>query len=503
MVERQIPLPIMSNDPIDRIMRTIRRYDPSFAFKKITNITDFPVADDFELLVQYLRGGAGPFIDLFLYVDYGVGWTLNPKGFSNSEAGLKAKELVEEKLKEMEFNTTMLQSGAFYEVLGRTCNVRTLDLNGDYYINKLEKCTGYDCINPMTLDMDSVRRALADTTGTVPYKQMTPTIDNKFTTVELEPERVEYKTKNPLTKYSPMGNSDLQRCITDLRTLARFPHYRNKLGRKYSEIFRVIEIDSEKVAESGEMGRKITEDFNEAQKFLDDTAEFYRDQEEKGGTVAVYNWEKVIDSSWAGKEVKIQDVELATLQSIAMRLSVPLPILQFAEYVNRDTLTTLVDTFISRREKGTRNHFYTPIIEKVSQHILDQEGITQGTLEVKYNKFLSKNLVEIADIISKLYPTQSISKPEIRELVDLPDEINLGGDEWKDLDPFPKTNPGLESSQIETIREEVKALTKETLQTTIDQFLTKETPEGNKLSRKEWSGIKRELISKGVIKEVD
>ncbi len=97
--------------------------------------------------------------------------------------------------------------------------------------------------------------------------------------LHLEADRVIYSTNNPMTRYSPYGNSDLMNSITDLRAIARFPHYRDRLGHKYANLFRVIEIDTEKIAES-EYGQKIKDDALEAQKYLDDTAQFYRKQEQ-------------------------------------------------------------------------------------------------------------------------------------------------------------------------------------------------------------------------------
>lgn len=483
----QTMLPVMSNDPTDRIMQMIGRYDPNFVFQGITAITDFPVASDYELLVHYLRGGAGPFIDLLLYVDYGVGWYLKPEGFSNSEKGEQAKDLVmNDYMERMEYDATLNKFGAWLEVLGRSCLIETYDLNGDYFIDPQFKVKGVNSINPMTLDIISVRRALADTTGLEKYKQNATLVDGKSTTVEFEQERVRYYTKSPLTDYSPLGNSDMQRCITDLRTLARFPHYRGKLGRKYSELFRVVEIDAEAVAKT-EMGMKITEDFTEAQKLLDDTASFYREQEERGGTVATYNWEQIKDSSWAGKEVKLDNIEQKTLESIALKFGIPLALLHNASSstINRATLEALLDTFVSKREKGPRNFVYTPEIERTSRNILSINGITEGRLKCKYNPFLSKDLLKIADIISRIWQTGSISKPEIREMIDLPNEVNLGGEDWEEYDPFP-------SKPVETT------------QTSLEDYITPPTGENKQLFQtKEWQKVKKMLLKEGVIREVE
>jgi hypothetical protein len=419
-------------------------------------MADYPVAGDYELFLHYFRGGAGPFIDLFLYCDLGVDWTLIPKGFENEEDGDEAVRLVEEEYfaeKRMNFRLTMNEVAAYAEILGRTCYVETYNLAGDYFYDKNMKVTGLDAINPMTLDEQSIREALADTTGTVPFKQTGNTIDGKYITIPLEQGRVFYYTKNPVPRHSPVGNSDLQRCITDLRTLARFPHYRMKIGKKYSELFRIIQINSDKLAETG-MGEKITDSVEESQKYLDETAEFYRDQEDKGGTVAVFDWETLIESSWAGKEVKFSEIEKDTVQSIGLKLGVPMELMTYAaDAMNRATLLGLLDTFVSKREKGTRKWLYTPIINNTANNILRINDITEGHLELKYNPFLSKNLVEVADILSKLNPTGAITKPEIRKPFDfLPEELDLGGDDWvkAGMNPLPNSPTTTPQSPPET-----------------------------------------------------
>lgn len=439
-------MPAMSINPADKLMRMLRRYDPNFQFFQLLQMTDFPVAGDYELFLHYFRGGAGPFIDLFLYCDLGVDWKLVPKGFDSEEDGEEAVRLVEEDYfdeKRMDFRLTMNEIGAYCEILGRTSYVETYTLDGDYFYNKNMKVTGVDAINPMTFEEQSIREAIADTTGTIPYKQVGTSINGQSITIPLEQERVFYYTKNPVPKHSPVGNSDLQRCITDLRTLARFPHYRMKIGKKYSELFRVIQINSDKLKDTG-MGEKITNDITEAQKYLDETAEFYRDQEEKGGTVATFDWETLIESSWAGKEVKFSEIEKDTVQSIGLKLGVPMELMTYAaDAMNRATLLGLLDTFVSKREKGTRKWLYTPIIKRTANNILRINDINQGTLEVQYNPFLAKNLVEISEILSKLNPTGAITKPEIRKPFDfLPEELDLGGEDWEKagMNPLPNTN---------------------------------------------------------------
>ncbi|KYC51665.1 MAG: hypothetical protein AMQ22_01226 [Candidatus Methanofastidiosum methylothiophilum] len=450
-------MPVMSINPEEKLMRMLRRYDPNFQFFQLLQMVDYPVASDYELFLHYFRGGAGPFIDLFLYCDLGADWTLNPVGFDSEEDGEEAVRLVEEDYfsdKRMNFRRTMNEIGAYCEILGRTCYVETFNLAEDYFYDKNMKVTGLDAINPMVLNEESIKKALADTTGTVPFKQEGVTTDGKYVAIPFEQERVFYFTKNIVPKYSPVGNSELQRCVTDLRTLARFPHYRMKIGKKYSELFRVIQINTEKLKETG-MGETITESTEEAQKYLDETAEFYRDQEDKGGTVAVFDWETLIESSWAGKEVKFSEIERDTVQSIGLKLGVPMELMTYAaDAMNRATLLGLLDTFVSKREKGTRKWLYTPIIQNTANKILRINDILDGHLEVKYNPFLSKNLVEVADILSKLYPTGAITKPEIRKPFDfLPKRLDLGGEEWEEAGMDPKPNPQAKINPVELAEE--------------------------------------------------
>lgn len=453
MVEkRQMNPPVMSNTVVDQLSRAMRRYDPHFRTWAYRQVADYPVPSESELLVHYLRGGAGPFVDLKLYVELGVGWTLKPKGFQEEEDGQDAKKIVDTQFEKMDYHGTIMELGMFYRVLGRACQVNTYDLNGDFYFNKNEKVTGADSINPMTITDASLRKVMADRTGTEPYvQQVTGSVGNPGT-VELEQDRVIYITNNPFAKYSTYGNSDLNNSITDLRTLARFPHYRDALARLYSQMHRIVTIDSEKIATTS-YGEEIKNDPKKAQEYMDDTAEFYRKQEKEGGTVVNMDWENVEQSSWAGKEVKLADLERLTLESVAFKQQVPLPILMFAPSVNRDTLETLADVFVNVLNNGTRDRIFTPIITQTANQILLQNEITEGHLEVQYNPFLSKDLLKLSQIISNIWPTNSISRPDIREWMGMIMEPNMGGDAWKDLDPMPQNQTTSSSNSTSKMEE--------------------------------------------------
>ncbi len=172
----------MSHDPNDRIMQAMRRYDPHFINYSIRQITDFPVASDNELLLHYLRGAAGPFIDVKSVCRTWCGLEVKPVGFEDEESGLEAKKLTEKFFKKIDFYTTMIQHAVFYRVLGRSSIVKTYDKSGGFYYSPKEKVMGIDSINPMTLTDKSIREVMADTTGTKAYEQYATTVDRKSDT---------------------------------------------------------------------------------------------------------------------------------------------------------------------------------------------------------------------------------------------------------------------------------------------------------------------------------
>lgn len=439
-------------DPLEQFMEVGRRiYGPNFGYQWLKNIFDYPIASDSELILHYLRGGAGPFIDLKIYVELGVGWYLKPEGFADEEEGVEAKKLVDEELEKRDFYTSMIQLAMFWHILGRAALVKTYTVDGKFYYSEKEGITGLDVINPMTLNMESIKKVMSDTTGTELYKQEVTLPDGTFDTVEFEQDRVIYITNNAMTRNSPLGTSDLECALTDLRTLARFPYYRDEMGDLYSTLLLVITTDAEKIAGT-EFGQKLRESVTEAQKYLDDTATFYREMRGKGNIIANYDWENVNPVSFAGREVKLVELELQTLRSIAFKMGIPLELLLYAEHVNRATLETLADTFVSRMEKGIRKFVFTPIIQNIADEILRQNDFADGHFTVKYKPFLPKNLLAAAEIIRSIWPTGSISKPEIREQMDLPPKINLGGKEWEGMDPMPIPSLGGGMANLQNIK---------------------------------------------------
>ena len=326
----------------------------------------------------------------------------------------------------------------------------------------------------MTLEIESIREALRDRTGKKVFKQYGIGPNNTPDYVELTQDRVIYETNNPVTDQSPLGSGAIQKCTKDLRALAGFPDHRGKLAKLYSEMFSIVKINTEKIG-NNELTAQITSSVEEAQKFLDETAQFYRDQMTKGSVVAVFDWEEFEGKSWAGKEVKLQDLEIATLDSVCFKFGVPMPMLRYSNLVNRDTLPALVDTFIKEREKGNRKYFYTPLIEDYCDDILKQRGYTQGRMEVEYNPFLSKDYLAVSQIIANLYPTGSITNPEIRDLMDWNQEMNMGSDDWDEDKVMPNqqqpviniTQPPVQGTPEATPN---KPVDQETVQASLDLF---------------------------------
>ena len=409
-------IPSVSNDPLNSIFRT---YGGHQAHLGNNYILDFDLGNDQELLMHYMYGAAGPFIDLLNYVDLGVGWTLNPVDFASESEGLEAVEIIENELYDMDFHTTMIQFATYYLTIGRACIIKTYTLDGTFYQNEHEGITGLDCINPLTLNTESIQDAITDPTGNKPFIQQNS--DGKE--IIFEQSRVIFRTHNNLTRRSTWGASPLQRCITDLRLINNFSRYREGLARKYGNLYRMVTIDPQRLREgAGAAGDAIFKDAASMQQYLDDTANYFNEQERKGGTVACYDWLNLTEASFSGRDVNLNELEVQTLRNIAFKLDVPLDLLMYAQIVNRSVLEVLSEVFIGKRENGPRKHVYTPLIEEIANEILKQHDMNNGYVCVDFNPFLAKNLVEAAQIVGSLWPTGAITRPEARLQAGLPVE---------------------------------------------------------------------------------
>jgi len=439
MVERKSKVP-RQTDPLNRIIRAGEMiYGPNFGKQFVKNIFDFPVPSDEELIMHFMRGGAGPIIRVKLYAELGVGWKLKPVGFSSVEEGEKARDLVEEEFRKRNFRQSMMLFATFYRVLGRAFLIKTYNRDGGFYFNKKEKCRGLDVINPMTIDYESIEKVANDTTGTEKYKQILDITQGNENTIELEQDRVYFVTNNELSynESSASWTSDITPALTEYRALARFPHFREEMGALYSTLMLIITQDAEAIAQQ-DFGKKIKESITEAQNYLDETARFYRSMRGKGNIIANYSWETVNPISFAGKEVKLTDLEMQTVAMICLKSGVPMELLMLGRTTpNRSVMEIVSEIYIGMIKSGARDYVYTPIIEETALEILRMNNITEGHLEVDYNPFLAKNAFEMAQIISMIWPTGSISKPDVRDFMNWDSKLNLGGKEWEKYNPMP------------------------------------------------------------------
>jgi hypothetical protein len=436
-------LPIMSYDPVDRLVRNIQRYDPSFTVDRISEIFDYPIASDYELMKIYLYGGARPFVDFLVYISLGVGWDYRAVGFTDDEAGREAVQLAEKFTKDIKLPQTMKRFATFYEVLGRACIIKTRNLAGGFYSDPNAAVKGVDCVNPMTVTDYSVFQVGLDKTGTVPYQQE----DYLGNTFNFDQDRVYWRTQNGLSaeEKSQFGVSRIQGSVGYFRTLAKFPEYQSKLLRLYTEVIQTIIIDTSKM--EGPLKDKLMKSNAEAQKFLDETTQYYMKLARQGSIASVFDWFEIVNTTFAGKEVNIDVIEDRVLSGIARNFGVPLALLDAssAEMLNRSILEAIRDTMIAVEENGTRKLVFQPIIEEIVNEYLASTGVTQGTVECVFNPFLSDNILEAAQIISLIWDTQAMSRPEVRPRIKLPNEIDLGGKDWSektDISPMPEATAG-------------------------------------------------------------
>ena len=432
----EIP-PQMSNDRIDQMLTFFQRYYPGMQFFRVVNLIDFPIVYEAENLMHYLRGGAGPFVKTQVYTDIGVGYTLKAIDFESDEDGEEAEKIVNEKFHDMNVHKTIQMFDTFGRVLGRNCIVKTQNGDGSFYSNKKAGITGFDCINPMVLTYNSIQAVMNDTTGKAEYVQL------GSDEIKFDQDRVIYHTNNDLSHRSVMGNSDLAAAITDLRTLARFPHYRNRMADNISNGFRIIKVDPQKLRDNASaLAEMIFETSNGPQEYLDATAQFFTEQRKNGNDISVFDWVTVEEQSWRGKEPSITQAELDTIRSIGFKLGVPIELIGMGtDEVNRSTLETINDVYVSKSENGIRKHLISPILENLAMEILGQNDVHDGYLKVVYNPFLSKDLLQLAQIIQQVWPTGSMTKPEVRDMIGLDEQPDMGGDFWSERDALPDSSP--------------------------------------------------------------
>lgn len=443
MEKKSLDIPIMWDDPNDQMLTHMRRRYRNFGRMDLHNMQSYPTVTDQELLLHYLRGVSGPFIDFITLIDVGCGFNLVPIGFESDDDGQEAKKVVEKQFDKIELDETMQRYATFGEVLGRRCIVRTYNENGNFYFNEHEMVTGIDAINPMTLDMLSVKNALHDPTGTLEFIQNTNSMGQN---IKFSQDRVDYHTRGSLLKHGIWGNPASANCIMDLRTAGAAPGLRLDLMKKQANVYLHLLMDIQELLKTP-MGEKALSNWEKAEEALQQQVDAVQKQRREGGDLVSYSFLRPAEvTSIKGKDTNFSDTEENTYAVLAMKFGVPLPLVTKPESVrNRSTLEIMTDTFIRRREASGGRKEYRKLISRYAQEIKSQEGILEGYFKVEFKPFLQKDLTAVLQRMQVLYQMNSTSKTEIRRSQDMQDSIDFGlEDESADYQTIPNSNPHLE-----------------------------------------------------------
>ncbi|MBZ2166308.1 hypothetical protein [Methanobacterium spitsbergense] len=436
-------IPMVFDDPSNDQMRWMQRRYPGYGIYDLKLLENYPTISDFEARLHYERGIAGPFIDLLVLLDIGTGVNLIPTGFESDDDGQEAKKLVEAQFEKMELNETMNRFSAFTEVLGRACNIRTYNGNGGFYFDENDKITGIDCIDPITLDMNSVQKAVYDRTGTQPYIQ---NVNNSLiswensSTIELTQDRIDYNIRGNLYKHGPYGVSALQNCLQDCRTAAAAPGLRLELMWKQANVYRHNVLDVEELQKTP-MGEDVLKNWDEANKKLAEQVDILRRQEESRKSIVSWSFLKPAEiSSMSGKATDFAETEKNTYDVLATKLDIPLVLVnaEAAKTVNRSSMETILNSTIQKREAGGSRKTYRKLIARYAQEIKTQAGIVEGYFKIEYKPFLSKDLLGILQRMQLLWQMGATGKTEIRRSQDMADSIDFGAeDESADYQNLP------------------------------------------------------------------
>ena len=449
-------LPMLDPDVNEELMGVLRRFDSDFNGRDLKNLKEYPVGSDFEYLLQLFHGGAGPFIELIGELDAGVGWTYIPRGFENEEDGANAVEEAVNFTNKIELVDTIQRTSGYAETLGRVLVVETWNADEGYYVSPQEKCWGVDCVSPLTLDYNSVRQAVYDRTGTKPFIQRNPgyILDSEPTTIELEQERCTYIIRGGLSKYGVWGKSAMANCLPDLRALGSAPHLRLKLMEKFAMDYKHYVLNTEKLMKTP-MGTEIMSDWQKSKERIAETKAMVRKQEREGKALITYDFVEPAEiTTYRGKGGDdMSTAETKTLESIAFRFGIPLPLANMnLKDVNRSTLDTVADTCIKQREmKGGRKK-YKPLIERIMLRHIRSQGIDEGWLEMKYNPFLPKDVLAAINKILALIGVEAASRTELRRAADMPDQIDFGDEESADHIPLSSVTTAQQQDKVARIR---------------------------------------------------
>jgi hypothetical protein len=451
MPKQLADIPMVFDDPNSDRLRWMQRRYPKYGIYDLKLMENYPTISDFEARLHYERGIAGPFIDFITLLDVGTGVNLVPTDFESDDDAQEAKRLVEAQFEKMELNETMNRYSAFTEVLGRSCNVRTYNENGGFYFDENDKITGIDCIDPTTLDINSIEKAVYDRTGTQPFIQ---TINNSLiswensSTIELTQDRVDYNIRGNLYKHGPYGISALQNCLQDCRTAAAAPGLRLELMYKQSNVYRHNVLDVEELQKTP-MGKETLSNWELANKKLQEQVDTLRQQEESRKSIVSYSFLKPAEiSSMSGKATDFADTEKNTYDVLATKLDIPLVLVnaEAAKTVNRSSMETILNGTIKKREAMGSRKTYRKLIAKYAQEIKTQAGIIEGYFKIEYKPFLSKDLLGILQRMQILWQIGATGKTEVRRSQDMSDSIDFGAEnESADYQEIPNSNLHLET----------------------------------------------------------
>ena len=450
-------LPLLDPDVNEELLGILRRFDPSFSMRDLKNIMEYPAGSDFEFILQMYRGAAGPFIELIGEIDAGVGWTYVPIGFESEEDGAEAVEVANEFTNKIELVDTMQRWSHYYEGLGRSFLVETYNVDDGYYVSPQEKCMGVDCISPLTLDMQSVREAVYDRTGSRPFIQRSPGYiigNNEPASITLEQGRCTYSIRGTLAKYGVFGNSAMANCLPDLRALGSAPHLRLKLMEKFAMDYKHYVLNTEKLMKTP-MGTEIMSDWQKSKEKIAETKSMVRKQEKEGKALITYDFVEPAEiTTYRGKGGDdMSAAETKTLESLAFRMKIPLPLANMnLKDVNRSTLDTVADACISQREMNGGRKKIRPIVEKIMLRHIRSQDIQEGWLQMKYNPFLPKDVLAAINKILALIGVEAASRTELRRAADMPDQIDFGDEESADHIPLSSLTTEQQQEKVARIR---------------------------------------------------
>lgn len=424
------PLPILFDDQRTQQVRYMRRRFPGFGRADLQNLKNFPVINDNELLLHYLQGVAGPFIDFLVLIDIGCGFELIPTDFENDDDGQEAKKVVEKEFEKMDLELTMNRHACFGEILGKRSNVRTYNSAGGFYYDKKAGINGIDAINPMTWDMTSVEKVRYDRTGTIPYIQKVSSPYIQETEVKIEADRVDYNVRGGILKQGVHGISALANCLMDLRTGASAPALRLELMYKQSNVYKHTHLDVAELLKT-DAGKDLLSDWEKMEKKLEEQSDMLRRQEEERKGIISYSFMKPAEIvSMSGKATDFAETEKNTYDVIAMKTGVPLALIfsDAAKTINRSSMEQIIGGVVRERESngnGGRKEYRT-LITSYAQEIKSMEGINEGYFKLKFKPFLAQDLEAILNRMIKLREVGAASKTELRRSQDMADEIDFG-----------------------------------------------------------------------------